>query len=85
MLVKERIGEFRGLLVCSRGSYTGVYEELIHGELVKLLEESGNFTEIEIERFEGRLVMETGKEVYYKYVLFIDRDVLKPLCQFILR
>jgi len=76
--VKERIGEFRGLLVCSRGAYTGVYEEFIHGELVRLLEESGNFTGIEIERFEGKLAAETGKEVYYRHGIFIDRDLLKP-------
>jgi len=75
--VKERISEFKGLLACSRGKYTIVYEKFLHNQLIKILKETYPSTELEIEYFEGKLTTEKDKEIYYKHVLFIDKKELE--------
>ena len=76
--VKERISEFKGLLACSRGKYTIVYEKFLHNQLIKILKETYPSTELKIEYFEGKLTTEKDKEIYYKHVLFIDKNELEP-------
>ena len=76
--VNERIGSFRGLLVCSRGSYAGVYEKLIHERLVSLINRICGFMEVIEKRFEGEVeAKEPGKSIFHRYVLFIDKELLE--------
>jgi len=76
--VSERIGSFRGLLVCSRGSYASVYEKFIHEELVSLINKVCDFMEVIEKRFEGKIeAKEPGKSTFHRYVLFIDKELLE--------
>ena len=68
---------FSGILVCSRGKYVEAYRKLIHGELIKMLEENGLLEEPIEKTFEGELVMEKREKILHCYVLLMDRSLLE--------
>ena len=73
--VKGRIGEFKGLLVCSRGTYANLYDKLIHSKLIEIIKEKLS-PEIEVLTFEGVLTSEESCVMRYKYVLFLLKEAM---------
>lgn len=70
--IKDKIASFKGLLVCSRGTYVSVYREFLHNEIKELLKSVFNTNDIVEEYFEGYIRLEgDDKDVYYKMVLFL--------------
>ena len=66
---------FKGLLICSRGRYAEFYKSYFHEELKARVE--NYLGEVLEERFEGALEVPEYSEVYYLYVLFLAKELLR--------
>jgi len=74
--IKERIDEFEGILICTRGKFTNLCEYFIK-EIGSILWKELNISRPYVEIFEGDLPSETNKPVHYKYVLIFKQDTIK--------
>lgn len=76
--IKEKAQGFKGILVCCRGGYAKIYNELLHKKFVMLFTEITGLDIVE-ERFEGQLTIsdsDNEKSIYHLYVLLIDKNLI---------
>jgi len=72
--VVEKIANFKGLLVCSRGMFAKAYKEYYHKVIKAIVEEHlGNVVE---EWFEGYIELPDRGGVFHLYVLLLKENLL---------